>query len=725
MVGLAPIIRAWVESPVLGRSDQLEETSAFYIEHGLLRVRPTVHPDITSGVTWDNYFPLPVFIGDVSRDFATTVVGTVKGAQFPAGKIVITNCDYGFSSPGITKQYLQPSFTSFLWKVRDGGDTPSETIHKLSQQMYIESLQPVPATPNVCNSAGYTGFLRLAVQYWLGAGMPFSNGTYRLFSGGVRYVDHSDPICPWGLASPDRDGLIYDNNYNFWYVRIAGLDRVVFVKMDSDIHCVKERLADGTAIGRTKDFFLMLYILSLRATDDVVTSVVPNIKLVIGDGRDPLSYGWHFNRAAPWKAAIVTHRVGAGSLHRRYYYESTFAVLSMAFADGVPNASIQIITQDMEHTGIGPFWYLGEDGVCPFARPPTTVAKDVGDWVDLPLYCFYRADNGLELVTHTKESEVTVVVNETGSKGRPCGGSGPAYSRVTHTTQKLNSVSTTSRAFASVLHTEETTTTSWSFAADGSESFDAWIEGGDGGTSPRGDWSDFNYKDCESGVYLLDGLDPDVWNRDACYAGSRTVSYAIATEVADEGRLVYTSDIPSFGVIPWKDAEAIIIGQASFVHTPAHTVQTYTYTRQVTSDNISFGIGQKRADNRYYQFPGLNAKHGNTMRTDPYSGVASVSSTRTNEQMEWGGEVVLIGSAGTRTLRPPKGNWDVCAGIIQTNMFDPCVGCSATVIGSYFGAYVAAGIESDEHFTINGGFVDYSVLDSEDELQAVYFIGHT
>lgn len=386
------VLRAQRASPEIDKPVvEIYDLETMLFEHGALRV--------FKDSRWDaeDAEPCTVHIGDDLRDY-------FSGSGTPLGAGA-----HSYFQWLISDSLSQVTPRSEIQPLGSAESYPSRRFTRknyLSEKPVAEFMRSVAErdsflsshTPPVTLSSIYTGFLRYGVQSWIGSGREVGSASYIYVNGDAGLFSATDPVCPFETVEPHNDGLIYDEDYNFWWVRVEPT-QVKFRRLKAT--------RKGTALAKLKTAtpdedpwrkYMMVVLSGLRPDEDTEEVVCPlaDLSLAVGDGRAPVAYGWHFNRQAPWKASIVTQREIDDAT---WYREATLATLSFSFSDGAPTCSISISEQDTRFSlpSINPLWFYDHNAWCCLASKTSSYFT-----ADVPLYCFYDDTGALRVLRHTR-----------------------------------------------------------------------------------------------------------------------------------------------------------------------------------------------------------------------------------------------------------------------------------------------------------------------------------
>lgn len=406
-------------SVVLGRSVFL------VFENGMMTIRTLDNlntPSIVEGALFYEYST-----GDYLVSYFTGI-GTVTGKEggtdhFYLQDRVYYTIRYFLPQPSAVRARIPKTKTtlaSYLYhvdRIANGANPSRKSLFDLLNSEGNLSF----LTPAITTGSNYTGLMRLAVQTWLGVGRPPGTALYLTIDGDPFVVEAVDGVCPHERIEPFKDGLIYTTDYTFWWVRIAGAT-VSFVKMATDkaTDFAKQVLASSTLSEEDRRKYLMFLIAGLRkdAADITVSYEPSGLTNVVGDGRAPLYFGWHYNYATPWKASIVTIReCTADEISDKggWFRTATLATISFAFDEnGVPYiGSVDIPVQDIWFNlpTIHSLYYPLHRFWCALTTPSGTGNLPMVNDPDrfIPLYCFYLQEtNELEVIEYWfEETQLT------------------------------------------------------------------------------------------------------------------------------------------------------------------------------------------------------------------------------------------------------------------------------------------------------------------------------
>ena len=629
MVGLAPIIRALVESPV-GVKTFGSDLVTDIMEHGGLYSIYRGAEDL----------PATIYIGNELRTYfsSTTNHQNRAGLTFYASEIYTdTNRT---SRPAI--QYLLDQF-----EIERRGD--------------ISHL-----TPRVTLSSLYTGRMRLLIQALLGAGRCISRATYFLMSESSFADAYSvNQACPFDAANPNTDGLIVSPQGVYWWVRISSAN-IKFRKLKTD-DTLQLR---SFGLSGTK---LLVHELAALVPDTSRPEVVVSISGlvdVIGT-REPVAYGWHFNYASPWKASIVTYQTGADAVSANWYRESTLATVSFSFVEEVPTGTLQILEQDVKFNlpSINPLWYDSGYGYCALV-PPAVLNSQTSD-PNAPLYCFYGRDNVLKVLRYTRAFENVTTGDVSDVGWNPCGcGDSYSYSQF-----------------------EESKTTTGGYLLEGVDfsvdniSYNREYVNGYQENKPMGSVTNIDYtsaitttNDCAGNntTAAVVGLTPP-FGYSRVPPGGQTGLYASA--YSDTTRWFHSiQNDKQFAAIAVGDAEAVMLSRLSTdkVYGKVRTISAIT--PGLSGDIIEWQLSEIEVRPPSGSWESLSVSIITKSSTPGFGW----SGTYGGGSMEYFPEVESIYSETklitSREAIDVSGASDVWDGCYGANILDPCVGCSAPLV---------------------------------------------
>lgn len=384
-----------------------------YIENGLLHIKQlSKQPEVSDK---RNYFEYE--IGSYLQEYLTGT-GTPINPNNPKvrfylqGKIgyapfgnLVSNNNQKNSFHDMVGNLFQ-SYWYDLYRLEAVASQRAEQINSFLNMLQTEQKEAISyLTPIVTIASNYTGLLRLAIQTWLGVGRSPGQTVYITVTGDVIPMSCTEYVCPFNSVKPFNDGLIYDENYNFWWVRIDG-ELIVFRKMSplKDMSLLKKTLKTiSNKEDKRKFIMLLLTWLAVDTDTDPVSYSIPVLNDTTGGGREPLYYGWHFNYAAPWEASIVTVRTYPGATNQHWFLQSTLTTIKFSFdTEGFP--SLPLVTTPTQDKHFQPcpraIYYPSFGSFCAIAHSVGwgRVDMEIGD--SAPFYCFYNQKNELEVINY-------------------------------------------------------------------------------------------------------------------------------------------------------------------------------------------------------------------------------------------------------------------------------------------------------------------------------------
>jgi hypothetical protein len=413
MVGLAPIIRAWVESPTHLVAETEVLSGLLFIESGMLYLHREDQED---------YLPFTIYVGGtLSQHFASgTVVPGRKPPVFFQGRM-----EFDSSGFTVTKQQETSAgrYLSAIFAEKTTRDDFKELLRLLEIERQVGGVSPL--TPYITQSSNYSGLMRKGVQAWLGAGRLIGSCFYiSTPTFDVRYfIATKRHVCPFPYVEPLNDGLIHDENYNFWWVRIDNRT-VTFKELASSAPWfIKNKLKskDSGLSDGAKEKYMLILLSGLSAKTDGRSIVVniSNYDDFAGGGRVPLSYGFHFNYKSPWKATITTFMQGPESTHNDWYLVVTRGEFDFSFSsDGTPTATASVV--ESKECGLPAIWYAPVDASFMFWPVEFDRTYRHTEY-DIPVYAFYDKNNTLVIARYKKATPTPEEISPPGQRKQPCG----------------------------------------------------------------------------------------------------------------------------------------------------------------------------------------------------------------------------------------------------------------------------------------------------------------
>ena len=352
--GGEPFRRVQVTSPSVAGVGEL--VSTVYFENGLLIVNDT-----------DNI--LQITLGDDLLEFFQSA-GVADGVNFVHVQEGVVIDDPLLQIP-FTPPFPETPYDSYLYNTE-----------RISGAARIAA-----AAAGTSLSSSYTGLMRFAVQSWLSVGRA------------------PTAVCPMGPIQPNYDGLIYDSEYRFWWVRIGTLNTITYAPLYNLplYEPIRLKLAAGGMEEVLERKYLMILIsyLYFSADDEHIEDGDSGLGTVMSHG-SPLVYGWKYNREEPWQASIVLHQTDWDN--DRHLATLARIDFSIGGTPSVPSASSVVVESDVPYTmpAVQPFWYYSDTNNS-WCHIPNPLGFSY-EGTDVPLYCFYTSENVLQITRHTRET---------------------------------------------------------------------------------------------------------------------------------------------------------------------------------------------------------------------------------------------------------------------------------------------------------------------------------
>lgn len=677
--------RARVEIAAVPASVQEDFSVRLLFESGALILTPDIQD-----VTWEAAIYYGADIGEYFSGTGTQIYN--RETKFHLQGVV--SYDETDFLPDTNWAKVAPSsspYPSVRYK-NSGGEIGGLRLQLATERYYVL----LPATPAVTLSSQYTGVMRLAVQCWMAAGRSPGSQLYLSAFGDSIFVQAKHCPCPFDLVDPHNDGLIHDEGFNFWWVRI-NFSEVTFVKMKNYAPEFSESVLPNLAPGSEQyETYLQSAIAYLVKDEDFEPVVVtlPELADVLGSGRSPVAHGWHFNRTGtPWRAAIVTVRQGAESTNEDWYQEATLARLDFNFADGVPTATASIIAQDAAFAlpSIHSVYYPVGAGFCSLSAPPgVTISQSAAD--NVPLYCFFSSAGELITLSWTRYLKEHRTSDSIDTAWLPCG----PGDRVVQTYMGARYVDVGGFTLGSI------------DLSDGSES------GSQSYTHIFRDSSNGGIAVQTTNSGMIDVFDQGGTQATIC-GGPQSISDVIGDEYEDwyippgglirsfaylsrtsYTKLVSRESYYQFVVIPGYDAEGAFIGHHTKDYVSAHNVvDSMSYGTYIVMADVDSTMVKYAPSAEYEEGPGYT----HTYR--PYSpNLNTISSTVVPAKTIYGGEVTYVCSTGEHASdSPPYPAWQACLGS------NGCDGnCSAEASFGYYSGGMYSKKDEPRGLAFLGGF---------------------
>lgn len=363
------------------------------LENGLLQFNtvPDLPADVAIGSALGGYF-------------------SGSGTIFYCGPIEPKHAQGKYSAAGCPT-FSEPPPGSAEWPLTDGN--------------YVSRLYAAEksATKNVLDrmrenrtlASRYSGLMQLAVQAWIGSGRS------------------PEDVCPFGTMRLD-DGLICDDQMNFWWVRID-IDEITFRPMlvPSNLAQLKTSIAAvlPAAAGYVENLVVLLAGLEAGSADDEII-VDPGMSGVYQAGYFSLTHGWQYSRHT--KKAVIALVVHTSTSSEDHYngqvHELTFAFDENSLPDATL-AKLQSAVSFRINAAFHPLWVPSGEHEYRIVHNPT-----VGGYTDMELSTpffgnvsaiqrWYDDNDELDGLDY-HQLEVTVVTGVAINEGDlfPCGDTG-------------------------------------------------------------------------------------------------------------------------------------------------------------------------------------------------------------------------------------------------------------------------------------------------------------